>query len=107
MKKNHFPLIFTLVILGSFLLSACTGGAVVNSWPGLAASQDTIYLAGAGKIYAINAQNGVVSCSFPEKADNAKPFYAAPAVTDEFNRGGELWAHAIWRGHRLQPEMVL
>ncbi len=82
MKTLRFPFIISLLLLGSFLLSACTGASVVNTWPGLAASQDIVYLAQAGKVYGIDSKNGSVACSFPEKASNGISFYAAPAVTD-------------------------
>ncbi len=77
------------------MLSACTGAAMVNSWPGLAASQDTIYLAHAGQVYALNAQNGTVTCRFPEKAENGKSFYAAPAVTDSLIVAGN-YGHMLY-----------
>jgi outer membrane protein assembly factor BamB len=95
MKSLRFPFLFTLFILGSFLLSACTGGALVRSWPGMAASQDTIYLADAGQVYVLNAANGTISCRFPEKGDNAKPFYAAPAVTDNLIVAGN-YGHTLY-----------
>jgi outer membrane protein assembly factor BamB len=80
MKTLRFPLL--LVILLAVVLSGCTG-AVVNSWPGVTAQQDTIYLSHQGSIYAINAANGQLSCKFPESPDPSKPFYAAPAVGED------------------------
>lgn len=81
MKIYRFPLLLTILILGSFFLSACTG-TLVNSWPGLSATQNTIYLAYQGAVYAINPKDGTTACKFPEKADASKHFYAAPAVSD-------------------------
>lgn len=83
MKISRFPILLTFLILGSFLLSACTGAGVVNSWPGVSVAGKTVYLADAGSVYAIDASNGAMSQRFPEKADPGKPFYASPAVTDK------------------------
>jgi outer membrane protein assembly factor BamB len=82
MKTLRFPLIFSFLLLGSLLLSACSGAGVVNTWPSVAASKDTVYLADAGQVYAINATNGTMTWRYPAKADASKPFYAPPAVTD-------------------------
>lgn len=95
MKNSRFLIILTFFILGSFLLSACAGGSVVNTWPGLAASQDTVYLAQAGKIYTITASNGTPACSFPEKPVNSVSFYAAPAITDNLVVAGS-YGHMLY-----------
>jgi len=95
MKKTRISILITLFILGSLVLSACSGAPMMNSWPGLSASEDAVYMAHAGKIYSINAQNGSVICSFPENADNAKPFYAAPAVNDNLIVAGN-YGHMLY-----------
>jgi outer membrane protein assembly factor BamB len=82
MKTIRFSLILSFFILGSILLSACTGSTLLRSWPGAYATQDTVYVSGGSYIYAIDASNGTMKWRFPEKPDNAKPIFAAPAVTD-------------------------
>ncbi len=95
MKINRFPLILTLIIVGSFLLSACTGSTLLRSWPGITASKDTIYLSAGGYFYSVNAASGKEAWRFPQKADNAKPFYAAPAVTDTLIVAGS-YGHMLY-----------
>jgi len=95
MKIHRFPLLVIVLIIAALALSGC-GGVVVNSWPGITAQQDTIYLAYQGSIQAINAGNGQLNCKFPETADPGKPFYAAPAVSEDVivagNYGQTLYA---------------
>ncbi len=95
MKTNRFPFILTLVIVGSFLLSACTGSTLLRSWPGITASKDTIYLSAGSYFYAINAANGSMTWRFPEKPDNSKPFYAAPTVADTLIVAGS-YGHMLY-----------
>ncbi len=95
MKTNRFPFILILIIMGSFLLSACTGSTLLRSWPGMTASKDTIYLSSGGYFYAVNAGNGSMTWRFPEKPDNSKPFYAAPAVTDTLIVAGS-YGHMLY-----------
>lgn len=94
MKTHRFPLLLTILILGSFLLSACSG-TVVNSWPGVSATQNNVYLAFQGEIYAINASNGALAWRFPAKADASKPFYAAPAISDALIAAGN-YGHMLY-----------
>jgi len=90
MKINRFPILITLLILGSLLLSACSGAPMVNSWPGLSVDGSTVYLAFQGSLYAINAETGVMTWKFPEKPEPSKPFYAAPAVTEDLVIAGNF-----------------
>lgn len=94
MKIQRLPLLITVMILGSLLLSAC-GGTPVNSWPGVTASQNIIYLAYQGEVYAINAENGTLAWKFPSKPDASKPFYAAPAVSEDLIVAGN-YGHMLY-----------
>jgi outer membrane protein assembly factor BamB len=83
MKKTIFALLFVLVLLSS-LLTGCTGGAAVaTSWPGVTASEDTVYLANNAFVFAINLDNGGEKWRFPAERDNKISFYAAPALTKD------------------------
>lgn len=95
MKIKRFPILLTLLILGSILLSACTGGAMVNNWPGLSVSGNTIYVAHQGSIYAINADTGTMAWSFPQKPDASKPFFAAPTISDDLIVAGN-YGHMLY-----------
>jgi len=90
MKITRFPILISLLILGSLLLSACTGATAVNSWPGLSVNGNIAYLAFQGSVHAINVDTGVKVWSFPEKADASKPFYAAPAVSENLIVAGNF-----------------
>lgn len=122
MNIHRFSLLVTLLILGSILLSACTGSATaLHSWPGVSASQDTVYLAYTNYVYVINASNGSMTCRFPEKPDASKPFFAAPAITDNLiiagNYGHQLfgitkdckqqWAFDSETGHFAASPLVI
>lgn len=69
-----------VIIIGSFLLSAC-GALPMSSWPGVSVSAqgNYVYAAYAAGVFKVDAANGNMVWRYPEKADNAKQFYAAPA----------------------------
>jgi outer membrane protein assembly factor BamB len=74
----------TLILLVAVLLSGCTSGAVRGTtWAGLAASENTAYLANGAYVYAINLTNGTEAWHYPAKADAKQLFYATPAITPD------------------------
>ncbi len=77
--------ILILLILLSFTLSACAGGAATaaSSWPGLTADSDTAYLAYNQHVYAVDLATGVEKWRFPKEADNKITFFATPLLTDD------------------------
>jgi outer membrane protein assembly factor BamB len=78
--KFVFLSLASLVLAG--LLSACSGGAFAASgWPGIVASQDTVYLASNTSIYALNLTNGSRKWSFPAEPDNSTTFFSDPSLT--------------------------
>lgn len=79
MKFSKMKWLF-VVIIGSFLLSAC-GALPMSSWPGVSVSAQNnyIYAAYATGVFKVDATNGNMVWRYPEKVDNAKQFYAAPA----------------------------
>jgi outer membrane protein assembly factor BamB len=85
MKKNFILVILTLIIL-TISLSACAGGRVMASgWPGIAADEETAYIAFNQHVYAVILTNGLEKWRYPQKgeADNNITFYAAPALTED------------------------
>jgi eukaryotic-like serine/threonine-protein kinase len=82
MKSNKLILVFTFVI-GAMLLSACGGVMGASSWPGITATEDTVYVAYATDVLAINAGNGTQLWRYPEKADASRNFFAAPVINGE------------------------
>lgn len=95
MKTRRLPFrVMIAVVLAMFLLTACRG-TFVNTWPGAAANQDAVYVAFQGSIQAINAANGSTICSFPSEPDAARPFYAAPAVSEDLVVAGN-YGHVVY-----------
>lgn len=95
MKTHRLPLFLTFVILGSLVLSGCTGATAINAYPGLSASQNTVYLADQGYVYFINASTGAMTCRFPDKAATSTPFYAPPAISDKLIVAGN-YGHMLY-----------
>ncbi len=83
MKKNRI-LIFSIIV-GAILLSACSGSGqlTASSWPGITASEETIFVAYGPHVYALNAANGSQLWQYPAEPDNNVSYYAAPALTDD------------------------
>jgi outer membrane protein assembly factor BamB len=84
MFKNirTIKLIFGITIIAG-LLSACTGGLAGSSWPGLSASEDTIFVSGGTGVFAVRTTDGAMLWRYPEKPENTRSFYAAPEVLDD------------------------
>src|SRR5689334_11670986 len=68
------------------LMTGCSGSRTVttaSSWPGLAASEDTVYMAFGPAIYALEAESGKQVWRYPEATVRNQNFYAPPAVADD------------------------
>jgi eukaryotic-like serine/threonine-protein kinase len=82
MKNKLIYVIITLAL--SIGLSACAGGRLqASGWPGIAADDETAYVAFNQQVYAINLSNGVEKWHYPNEVDNTITFYAPPALTDD------------------------
>jgi outer membrane protein assembly factor BamB len=82
--KNK-KLLITIAILGlSIIISGCVPGPRVEGSPGVAISDDMIYLSSGFFVSAIEAKSLDVEWSYPDKADNRLKFYAQPLVTDKY-----------------------
>ena len=77
--------IFLILLIIAPILSACAGGAAAaaSSWPGLAADQETAYLAFNQHIYAINLSNGLEKWRYPVEGSNKTTFFATPVLTSD------------------------
>jgi outer membrane protein assembly factor BamB len=82
MRKKLFYI--SMILLGTVLLSACTGAIRGSSWPGLSAEGDVAYLASGGFVYAVNLKDGKEIWHYPSSAGGTKlVFYATPVVTED------------------------
>jgi outer membrane protein assembly factor BamB len=74
----------TIILLGTFLLSACAGGPARGmSWPGLAADENAAYLADGPFVYAVSLGDGREIWRYPGERNNKLVFYSTPAVTSD------------------------
>lgn len=96
MNMKKFSLI-SLLVLGAFVLSACSGQAVVNTWPGLSADGERAYLSTGSFIYAIDLQTGKEAWRYPEDADSKHLYFATPVLTED----GQLLIGSEGTNHAL------
>jgi outer membrane protein assembly factor BamB len=70
----------------TLILGGCSGTTAMltgSSWPGIAATDDAIYLAFGPHVYAIDAETQSTVWTYPEQANRSQTFYARPAVGDD------------------------
>lgn len=75
--------LFFLLIVGAFLISACTGQLLTNNFPGLAADAERAYISTGSLIYAVDVQSGREIWRYPEDPDNDFLYYANPVLTED------------------------
>jgi len=74
----------TVALLAVIVLSGCAGGPVRGAtWPGLAANNDTAFLADGSFVYAVSLKDGRELWHYPEKRDSKLLFYSTPFVTSD------------------------
>jgi len=78
MRKKF--LFVSMIVLAAVVLSGCTGAI---AWPGLAADEQTAYLANGQFVYAINSNDGKEIWHYPLQGDSKLTFYSTPVVTPE------------------------
>lgn len=85
MRKRSLPFLFSLIALGTLtLLTSCGGGLPAISWFGIAASDDTVYLAANEQVFALDVESGDELWAFPDESDREiGPFYATPLLENE------------------------
>jgi outer membrane protein assembly factor BamB len=106
MKTRHLVFIF-LAVLGSLLLTACSGRGASNTWPGLTANGSFAYMADGSQIYVVDLTGGrdVMTTvegqsqplRFPIKVDSKLSFYATPVLTPD----GQLIVGSAGSAHEL------
>jgi outer membrane protein assembly factor BamB len=79
--NKKFGIIALLMLLLTILLSSCSGSStfVASSWPGIAIEEDMLYVSAGNYLRVLDATEGKLDWSYPEKADARTAFYA-PAV---------------------------
>ena len=85
--KRWTQLIIAILIIG--FLTGCTTAGAASSWPAYTTSGETGYYAYGAQIYALENKNGNLLWKFPQEADNARQYYAAPAVDEELVVAGD------------------
>lgn len=77
-------IIFITILFTAAMLSACSGRRFsATSWPGIAVSDDTAYVAFGQHVYAVNLENGRERWRYPDPADNKISFFSAPVLTED------------------------
>lgn len=99
MKIKKIMLLGLLAVLGALVLSACSGSraSIVNTWPGLAADSERVYLATGSHLYAVDAKTGSEVWRYPAETDNNIIFYATPVMTPD----GQLLIGSEGNNHEL------
>jgi eukaryotic-like serine/threonine-protein kinase len=85
-RKYRLWLLLAAALMITLVLSGCGGSrtaTTVSSWPGLAASDDTVYMAFGPAIYSINPDSGTENWRYPAEPVRNQNFYAPPAVADD------------------------
>lgn len=83
------PILISIAFsLLAIALVSCAGGSgqVKTNWPEVAVDleNDTAYLSAGNFLHAINLSNGSEKWHFPAESDRNVSFYAAPAITPDF-----------------------
>ncbi len=85
------PLRALAVVFVLILLVGCQGGGRHESWPGLLATDGTLYAANFERVQALNAETGRAYWSFPaEETRGVGPFYATPVLAADQGDNGIL-----------------
>lgn len=91
-------ILISLLALGSFILSACSGaGAAANTWHGLAADADRAYVSTGSLIYAVDLKTHNEVWRYPVKADTSILFFANPVLTTD----GQLLIGSAGKNHEF------
>jgi outer membrane protein assembly factor BamB len=91
MKHTRYALLVFTLLIATILLSACSGAAAANSWPGITATEDTVYSAENSHVYSLNSGNGSLNWQFPAVGADAKvAFYAPPLAAGNLVIAGDF-----------------
>lgn len=89
MKKSRILIISVFVAL-MLLLSACVPGPRVIGTPGVAISEDMVFVSYQNFVYALSTESGTVAWHYPEEPNNQVIFYAQPLVSGDYVYVGDL-----------------
>lgn len=81
-SKKQPLLILALLLVGSVLLTGCTGGIVVNNWPGVNTDGTAVYLSNQ-MLHRLNINDGLQQWQSPAKADAKHALFAAAAYSGD------------------------
>jgi eukaryotic-like serine/threonine-protein kinase len=112
MKNKKILILFMLALTG-ILLSSCSGAVSDMNWPGITATDSTLYVANASEVIAIKTSDNSLLWRWPSKVDARKVYYAPPAFIDgqlivgdyqntitslDPNSGNEKWSFGSAKG---------
>jgi len=89
MKKFHFLLLAAFIGL-TLILSACVPGPRVTGTPGVALSDELVFVSYGNFVYGMDVTTGSVKWHYPEEANNQIVFYAQPLVVGDGVYVGDL-----------------
>jgi outer membrane protein assembly factor BamB len=98
MHKRNIPVLLIFILL-AISLTACSGVPMAAGWPESLTVDKTIYTASSSFILAVNAETGQQIWRYPEKADGARVFAAAPVMLD----GDMIVGDYSFQLHSLNP----
>ncbi len=88
--KKYRILIVTAILAIAVILSGCVPGPRVTGSPGIALSEDIVFVAYGNFIYGMNAPTKSVEWYFPDESNNKIVFYAQPLVAGDYVYIGDL-----------------
>ncbi len=104
MKSKWFLLL--LFLMSIVLLSGCAQGLMPASWPGIAVSEDTAYVAVGQRVFAVNLADGLEKWHFPSRPKSTQFFYAAPALTEDGQLIVAGYDHVLYSLNPLNGEIL-
>lgn len=105
MKHTRYALLVFTLLISTVLLSACSGAAAANSWPGITATEDTVYTATNSHVYALNSGNGSMIWQYPAAgADANVAYFASPLVVGDLVVAGDFHntLHALDKSNGME-----
>lgn len=96
------PAIFILILV-SYLLIACDGTGAETNWPGLSTDGEKVYVAYGPGVIAYNVAEQSQDWFFPQEANRALQFFAAPSVDNSHVIFGDFGV----AGGMLSPGIVV
>ncbi|MFZ0548971.1 MAG: PQQ-binding-like beta-propeller repeat protein [Candidatus Promineifilaceae bacterium] len=85
MYEKKRPITWPVILifsLAALVISACGSRIANNSWPGLAANGDVVYVAYGAGVIAVDVVEEKQVWSYPEESSPTLQFYAEPSVGD-------------------------